>query len=238
MQSVSADNLLITAAASSAREGYAAFLSGLRGVVAEGLSGISNGTKSLMGIERDVKRLADHHEERVLEQLKRELLGASLSALSASERAGGGYTSERSLAVSESLVAGFYNSLSETVGKQMKRDAAKADTFMRRQLIQGRSFATTEELIHDLTFKFVDKSGREIDSDEYAFREANWALRQHFNSVLLYSASELGVEMFVVDGGSKSGTKLTLDDYDKHSGAIFHHNSKALLQPLTNYSVS
>lgn len=238
MQSVSADNLLITAAAASAREGYVAFLSGLRGVVAEGLSGISNGTKSLMGIERDVKRLTEHHEELVLEQLKRELLSASLSALRASERSGAGYVSERSVAVSESLAAGFYNSLSETVSKQMRRDASKADAFMRRQLIQGRAFATTEELIHDLTFKFVDRSGREIDSEEYAFREANWALRQHFNSVLLYSASELGIEMFVVEGGSKSGTKLSLEDYDKYSGSIFHHNSKALLQPLTNYSVS
>lgn len=237
MSSVSADNQLVTRSAREIRELYQDYLSGLRGLSTEILAGLNNGTKSFLGVERELDDHARRFKERIRDALGKALVDAAQAALGASSRASGSDIAERSLAIADTLVAGFMSSVSENIEAQVKHDKLTVDGFMRRQLSQGRFFATSEELNFDLVFKFKDKSGRQIDSDEYVFREANWALRQHYNSILLFSGTAVGLEQFVVDGGSRAGELVDLDSYDKVSGAIFHHNSKALLQP-TNYSVS
>lgn len=237
MPCVSADNQQITLDAQAIREHYKAFLSGMRGLSAEILAGLNNGTKSFIGMSRELKALADHHKHVMTGYVEMSLREAAQSALNASSRAGSADVADRALAVADSLVAGFERSVLEAMEAQMQGDIATAEGFLRKQLTQGRFFATTEELNTDLQFVHTDKSGRQINSDEFVFREANWALRQNYNSILLVGCSTVGLDQFVVDGGSKSGLSISLDDYDKYSGAIFHHNSKALLQP-THYSVS
>jgi len=237
MPSVSADNLFITQSALEANTRYKAFLSGLRGLAGEILSGLNNGTKSFLGMNRELDRFANNFIDQMRDFNDYTLRGAAQRALTASEQATGVFVAERAMAASDALVAGFDETLFETVARQVKRDVVATETFLRKSLTMGRFFATTEELNLDLTFKYVDRSGRELDSDQYVYREVNWGLRQHYNSILLVAGAAAGLETFVVDGGSKAGQVVTLDDYDKVSGAIFHHNSKALLQP-TNYSVS
>lgn len=237
MPSVSADNLFITDSALEAHNRYKMFLSGLRGLAGEILSGLNNGTKSFLGMSRELNNFADTFADQMRDYSDYTLREAAQRSLTASERATGISVDERAFAASDALVAGFDETLSDVVQKQIRRDVAAVETFLRKSLTMGRFFATTEELNLDLTFKFTDRSGRQLDSDQYVYREINWGLRQHYNTILLVAGSAAGLETFVVDGGSKAGQVVSLDDYDKISGAIFHHNSKALLQP-TNYSVS
>lgn len=237
MPSVSADNQFITASAQEARFRYDAFLSGLRGLAAEILAGLNNGTKSFLGMSRELSDFAESFRGQMRDFSDYTLREAAQSALTASESATGVRVDERGFATSDALVAGFEETLNDVLGKQIKHDVMATEQFLRRSLTQGRFFATSEELSHDLSFKHTDRSGRQIDSGEYVFRETNWALRQHYNSILLVAGAAAGLESFVIDGGSKAGQMVSLDDYDKISGAVFHHNSKALLQP-TNYSVS
>lgn len=237
MPLVSADNLFITASALEADTRYRAFLSGLRGLTSEILSGLNNGTKSFLGMSRELNDFAENFASQMRDYNDFTLREAAQRALTASERATGVNVDDRGFAASDALVAGFDETLADVVGKQIRRDVTAAETFLRKSLTMGRFFATTEELNLDLAFKHTDRSGRQIDSSQYVLREVNWALRQHYNSILMVAASAAGAETFVVDGGSKAGQVVTLDDYDKISGAVFHHNSKALLQP-TNYSVS
>lgn len=237
MPSVSADNLFITNAALESNVRYRAFLSGLRGLTGEILSGLNNGTKSFLGMSRELKDFADDFARQMRELNEYTLREAAQSALTTSERATGVNVDERAYAASDALVAGFAETLADVIDKQIRSDVQAAETFLRRSLTQGRFFATTEELNLDLTFKHNDRSGRQIDSSDYIHREVNWGLRQHYNAILLTAGNAAGIEEFVVDGGSKAGQVVTLDTYDKLSGQLFHHNSKALLQP-TNYSVS
>lgn len=237
MPSVSADNQFITEAALSSRTRYRNFLTGLRGLSGEILSGLNNGTKSFLGMSRELKDFADNFAQQMRESGEYVLREAAQNALTASERATRVSVDERGFATADALVAGFIETLTTTIEAQIRQDVQSAEMFLRKSLTQGRFFATTEELNVDLVFKHADRSGRQIDSDEYVFREVNWGLRQHYNTILLIAGSAAGAEAFVVDGGSKAGQVVTLDDYDKLSGQLFHHNSKALLQ-LTNYSVS
>lgn len=237
MPSVSADNLRISQATADLREQYKAFTTGLRGLTGEILTGLSNGTKSFLSMSRELEAFSALQTRTMIERSEYALRDAAQSALVASEKATSAMPNESAYAASDALVAGFIESVSGAIETQAKKDVQAAEMFLRKQLTQGRFFATTKELSMELVFKHRDRSGREIDSDEYAFRELNWSLRQHYNTVLMFACSGNGHDVFVVDGGSKAGTAVSLDDYDKLSGAIFHHNSKALLQP-TNYSVS
>lgn len=230
MPSVSVDNQAVGGHVKEAVTLYKHFLTGLRGAAAELLAGVSNGTKSLVAMDRDFKRLADDFEHVFVGMVGSALREGSGSAIAASESASSSHATDRSFAVAESLVASFTDSILNTLAAQMRADVRAAEDFVRKQLMAGRSFATSEELVRELEFKFRDKAGREIDSADHVSREINWSYRANYNTTLLFSASALGIEEFVVDGGSNNGTKLSLEDYDKKSGSIFHHNSKALLQ--------
>ena len=229
--SVDNDNQKIAAVVAEIQTAYSGFLSGLRGVVAETLSGVSNGLVSIGSISRDLNLYANVQESILLGRISSALRGASMSALAASEAFTGKFVSDNALLASDALVDGFTITLSDKLDRQMQRDVRTADTFVRKQLMQGRAFVSSDQLTQEVDFKMNDAAGRGIKSDDYITREVNWATRTVYNTMLIYSGSESGVEEFVVSGGSKEGEVLTIEDYEKKAGAIFHHNSKSLLQP-------
>jgi len=233
MQSVSVDNMRVGASVAGTVDLYRNFTIAMRGAAAELLSGISNGTKSLVAMDRDFKRLADDFEHMLAGQVGYSLREGSGNALRACEEQTRSHATDRSLAVADTLVASFTDSVVSTISAQMRADVRTAEDFVRRQLMGGRAFATTDQIATELEFKFKDKSGRQIDSADHVFREVNWSYRANFNTTLLFAASSFGIEEFEVEGGSKSGEVVSLDDYDKKSGSIFHHNSKALLRIKT-----
>lgn len=236
MPSVSADNNLIAGNVQLIRDAYSGFLLGLRGMVVEILAGLNNGTKSLIAMDRDLKRFAEDRGRFLSGLIKTGLLEGSYCAIGTCEQKTGVSATENWLSVSDTLVSSFTGSIEDSIGRQMQRDVKAAEDFLRRQLMLGRTVATTDEIARELPFKHADKTGRQIDSIDYVSREVNWSYRTNYNTIMLFSASDAGVEEFKVDGGSKDGLTLTLDEYDKLAGGLFHHNSKALLQP--NYSVS
>lgn len=236
MPSASAVNEYLTAAVQYTCEQYRGFTQALRGLSADTLTGLSNGTASFLSVNRGFEQLSSTTLRAVRQHVEEVVRQAALNAYDSAAEFDSTLNADQSLAVAESLTGGFVTHLVSLIETQVQSDLRQADTFVRKQLTQGRFFATTEELSTDLSFKHTDRAGRQIDSADYIQREVNWSLRQHHNTVLIYALSTAGHEEARVEGGSKSGQVIRLDDYDKVSPIIFHHNSKAVLHP--NYSVS
>lgn len=236
MPSASAVNEYLDSAVQHTRDQYRGFTQALRGLCAETLTGLANGTASFLGVTRGLEQLHVATLHTMRQHIEDVVRQAALNAYDSAAEFDSTLNTDKTLAVAESLTAGFAAHLVALLDTQMQRDVRQADNFVRTQLTQGRFFATTEELSVDLAFKHTDRGGRQIDSADYIQREVNWSLRQHHNTVLIYALSTAGHEEARVEGGSKSGQVVRLDDYDKVGPTIFHHNSKATLHP--NYSVS
>lgn len=236
MPSASAVNSTIIAAVETVRDQYVGFTQALRGLSADTLTGLSNGTMSFIGVNQGFERLNSAALSALSNSITEVVREVAVNAQGAVEQFDDAVNAAQTLVVADTLSGGFAASLIETIEQQMRADIRHADTFVRTQLTQGRFFATADQISTDLAFKRTDRAGRQLDSADFIQREVNWALRQHHNTVLIYGLSTAGHEQAVIEGGSKAGLVIQLDDYDKHLHAIFHHNSKAILLP--NYSVS
>ena len=236
MQYESQDNAQVTAMVQRAVESYEYFTTALRGSAADIMAGLSAGTKSFLSIKSSLDAIKDRFLDNVADIVSQDLAYTSVIARERASTVPEVSVDDRAVAVSESLTAGFSTQLMSVFEKQAAADVRKTDTFVRNQLVQGRFFATTEQLSTDLTFSHLDKADRQIKSEVHVFREVNWAYRQLFNTSLVYALVSSGIEEGVASGGSKNGTVIKLDNFDAIQPSIFHHNSKSLLQP--NYSVS
>lgn len=231
MPSISADNLDLTARVQAVRDRYQAFNMALRGATAELLTGLSNGTASMLRLATEFDGLAHDLVSDLSHQATNDLSVLSLSAYKTSAGVSDALNSERAATVSQTLLNGFRDSIESVVAGQALRDARNAEQFVRRQLFQGRAVATTAELSVDLEFKHTTKGGRQIDSVDYINREVNWSYRQHYNTLMTYILMSSEVDEAVVDGGSKAGDTVDLASYETIAPVYFHHNSQALLQP-------
>lgn len=231
-------NKQMTASVAGMVESYRLYTNALRGIAVGLLTGIGNGTKSFMSMNRDLtlarNSFLDTIEAHILSATGR----AAVSALDAVSRGRHSDTRDKELAVSETLSRGFARDMLTRASEQSMRDVRAVEGYLRKQLIQGRHFVGSHEIEQELAFEFTDRSGRAIKSDDYLRREFNWAVRQLFNYLVVHGLIDRGEETGVVSGGSKSGMEFSLADYDKHTSSVFHHNSTALVSPTDNYSVT
>lgn len=232
MSSISADNQDLTTRVALIRGRYQGFQQALRGATADLLTGLMNGTVSLLRLSSAYDQLAADLRQGLRHQCINDLFTLSLIAQKTASDKITEKLDSRVLAISETLQNGFRDSLDATFESLALRDVQIAEQFVRKQLYQGRAVATTAELSLDLQFRHTDRGGRQISSEDLAFREVNWAYRQHYNTLMTYMLMSAGVDDALVDGGSKAGELVELAQYDKVGPTYFHHNSAALLQPM------
>lgn len=228
----SADNAYVTDEVASLKAIYTQYQTSLRGAAAESLAGLSDGTLTMLNMTAgisDLTRSFLHSTENVI-----------LEAL--------GNTAERALQTSlssdspdvplgtqdviESLVRAFAQDLEKDLDVVGGKTLRMASDFVVQQQIAGRAFATSDQLAHDLEFTMKDAAGRNLAVGDFFFRQVNWAFRTLYNTVMVHVLLNKGIDEAEVDGGSKAGTTLDLNNFDKVAPTYFHHNSKSLLKPL------
>lgn len=231
-------NKQLTASVTGMVDSYRLYTNALRGIAIGLLTGIGNGTRSFLSMNRELA----HARNTFLDSIETHIWGASVkasvSALDAVSLGRHTETRDKELAVSETLTRGFANDMMTRASEQSMRDVRAVEGYLRKQLVQGRHFVGSQEIEHELEFKFTDRTGRAIKSEDYLHREFNWASRQLFNYLVVHGLIDRGEETGVVSGGSKNGFEFSLADFDKYTSSIFHHNSVALVSPTDNYSVT
>lgn len=232
MPSVSADNQAVTSLVAKSKLNYERFQQALRGQVAELLTGLGNGTQSLMSAERLLQLSTSHVAESIRIDLMEDIGDVSNLAYNAANRKSSAEITERELAVSEAMGSAFVNDLMHSISSQLSKDVQAAQNFLLTQLQQGRFVATTAELVEDLRFGRIDKAGRFLTGLDYVGRELNWSYRHVYNSNLAMLLLTRDIDKAAIDGGSKDGTVINLEQFSEISPTYFHHNSKSLLRPL------
>lgn len=232
MSFVSPDNTDLTNRVASIRADYSTFLTTLRGSVAEVLSGLSTGVHNLMSMNKVVEDIGRAFLRNTLANVLYDLGEVTNSALDASGVESDAMMQSKALKVAEELHKSFAADLKRSIERAVNKDVNTALDFIRAKLSSGRMTATTNDLVHDLTFNISDKAGRPLESVTYVFREVNWAYRQQYNSLMAYCLMSSGIDTASVNGGSKNGDQFKLADFTELQSVYFHHNSKSLLQPL------
>jgi hypothetical protein len=230
MSHVSRDNADLTASVARLRTGYAQFETALRGAVVELLSGLGNGTVTMMSMNQVVESIGQSYLSTSRMNILDDLGQVAESALETSKALTDASISPKALSVADALHRGFAAELENVIERAVARDVKTALEFVRQQLIAGRFVATSEQLTHDLTFNITGKMA--IPTVEYVGREVNWAFRQQYNTIMVHVMLARDIEQARIDGGSKDGEEINLMQYDQVQGKYFHHNSKSLLQPL------
>lgn len=238
MQFVQDANRHIKANVATMVGAYSLYTSALRGIAIGLLTGIGNGTKSFLAMNRELHAARQSFLDSIEQHVGETVARASLSAIDAVSRGKHTDTRDSEMAVADTLSRGFANDMMARADEQSKRDVRTVENYLRKQLTQGRHFVGSQEIEYELQFAFADRSGREIKSDDYLRREFNWAVRQLFNYLVIHGLIERGEEYGLVSGGSKNGVEFSLAEYDKYLSSVFHHNSTALVSPIDNYSVT
>jgi hypothetical protein len=232
MSSVSADNVALTGAVASLEASYRRFQDSLRGQVAVVLVGLANGTHSMMSMNQALESVAQDYLNSSRIQTLVDLGEVSHNAF-ITTKAGSELDlvlSQKALSVADALHKGFAAEIESSIERAVARDVRTSLDFIRTQVSQGRFVATNEELVHDLKFQITGKMT--LDTAEFVKREVNWAYRQQYNTLVVHTLLARGIEVALIDGGSSDGLELNLMNYDQTQAKYFHHNTKALLQPL------
>lgn len=230
MSSVSADNQQLTAKVARIRAGYSNFQTALRGSAAVLLTGLANGTYSLLSMGQEIERIAQDYLEASRMQVLEDLGNVADSALRTSGSESSPDINTKALSVADALHRGFAAEVDHAIERAVAKDVRTTLDFVRAQVMQGRFTATSDQLVHDLKFTVTGKMT--LDSEEFVRREVNWAYRQQYNTLMVHVLLAKEVDDARVDGGSSDGKVMDLMSYDQQQAKIFHHNSKSLLQPL------
>lgn len=230
MPSVSADNQALTNAVARIHSGYRMFQTTLRGQVAVVLAGLADGTHNLVSMNRALDLVAEDYLNNVRMDVLEDLSDVSTSALKTSRAESDPDVALKALAVADALHRGFQSDIESSLSFAVSRDVKTAQEFLRQQIVAGRYNATTDQLAHDLTFQVTGK--QTLATDDYVKRQVNWSYRQQYNTLVVHTLLAREVDEARVDGGSSDGSSFDLLKYDELQARLFHHNTKALLQPL------
>lgn len=230
MSLVSLDNVEVTGRVGLIRDSYAQFETTLRGAVVELLAGLGSGVHTLVTLNQTLDRIGQSYITASRQEVLEDLGKIAEIALETSGVLSNSATTPKALSTADALHRGFAAELESVVSRAVAKDVKTALEFVRQQVMVGRFSASTDQLVHDLAFTFTGK--QTITTLDYVGREINWAYRQHYNTLMVHSLLELGIEEAVITGGSKEGEEVDLMEYDKVQGKYFHHNSKSLLKPL------
>lgn len=232
MSHVSADNARLTELVGSLRAAHTQFQTAMRGAVVEALAGLSNGTLTMLTMNQsisDVTVTFISTASQIIKEDLGELADRSIATSKGATEDDAPFTAQD---VAQSLVDAFTGDLERDISYAAGKAQAIASQFVTQQLAAGRAFATTDQLQHDMEFKMNDRAGKQLDIGDFVFRQANWVYRSVYNHVMVYILLSNAVDDAKVDGGSKDGTVLDLNNFDQIAPTYFHHNSKSLLQPL------
>lgn len=232
MSHVSADNARLTDLVGSLRAAHSQFQTAIRGAVVEALAGLNNGTLTMLTMNQAISDVTLTFISATSEIVKEDLGEIADSAIATSKRATGNSAPDETADVAQSLVDAFTGDLERDFAYVAGKMQSIAVTFVTSQLTAGRAFATTDQLQHDMTFVMNDKAGRQLDISEFVSRQTNWSYRALYNTIMVYVLLSEAIDDAKVDGGSKDGTILDLNNFDQVQPTYFHHNSKSLLQPL------
>lgn len=230
MSFVSPDNQRLSDQVARIRAGYSNFQTALRGSAAVILTGLGNGTHTLVSMNQQVDLIAQDYLDAARMQVLEDLGEVSASSLKTSKSESAPDISLRALSIADALHKGFAAEVEHSIERAVAKDVKTTLEFVRTQVMQGRFVATSDQLVHDLKFTVTGKMT--LDSDEFVRREVNWAYRQQYNTIMVHVLLAREVDEARVDGGSSDGQTLDLMVYDQMQPKIFHHNSKSLLQPL------
>lgn len=233
MSPVSADNAQLTSEVDSFMSAYATFQTLIRGAIVEAVGKLNNGgatfgevTQILNKIERD---FIDATRMRSLRMLG----DASVSALETAETKTQIKTAQKLMDTAEELHSSFASDIEWAIRKAVSADIKAAQEFLSVQMMSGHYVVSSDDIARDLVFNTKDKAGRQLATKDFLFREVNYGTRGLYNSTLAVSLMQVGIDKGKVDGGSKDGTELDLDELSGPATMkFFHHNSKSLLQPL------
>lgn len=228
----SADNAYVTDRVASLKAIYIQHQSALRGAAAESLAGLTAGTVTLLSKDAGLADLTTSFLQSTADIVLEDLGNVAVRALQASLKATDPNVPVGTQDVVEALVRAFAGDLERDFDLVGGKSMRLSSEFIVTQQLGGRAFATSEQLVHDLTFNMHDAAGRNLAIADFLLRQVNWAYRTLYNTVMVHVLLNKGVDEAEVEGGSKAGTVLDLNNFDKVAPTYFHHNSKSLLKPL------
>jgi hypothetical protein len=230
MSLVSPDNSDITNRVARVTAGYTQFQNTLRGSIAVILTGLGNGTYTMVSMNQAVETIGQDYLNAVRLQTLEDLGKIAENALKTSKADSATDVSSKALTTAETLHRGFAADVESSIELAVSRDLKTSLEFIRTQLIAGRFVATTAQLTHDVKFEVRGKMT--LASEEYVRRQINFNYRSLYNSLLQFVLITRNIDEAVIDGGSHDGEKVDLMELNLDQSKIFHHNSKSLLQPL------
>lgn len=231
MSHVSADNDQLTLEVSRFMRAYFNFQVGLKGTLVDALNKLSKSATTFSGVGQSLDALESTFVEAQRERLLSMLGNASVAALERAKAVTGVTYEGSALDAAEQLHSSFAADLEYALNKVVRSDIKLAQDFLSVQMMAQQFTVTTRDL--DLEFTVRDKAGRVLTSNDFLYREVNFATRKLYNVTLSQLMIRSGFERGYVDGGSKSGTHFSYEDIGKGAAMqFFHHNAKSLLQPL------